>query len=349
MHTQEPARPAIRIGVLDHERLTDGRVLDRPRSVTIGRGVGNTLKVKAPDCPRHFPLIERELGRSWLNFTDRMHGYVFLGREGTPFTLDELATVAEHHHGRNRVELPPGSSARIEFGELAVVLDVETPPAPRAAATRFAIGFTALGLAMLALLGLPRLLARDARPLAPVAAAPAARTNLMLPPLYITVPGARPLVDDWGVPAALARDDGNGSWRAGSQPPAIEVAGARTGRRAGERDAGRASWFADGTLDAQVITEEIERRKGVIVEAYDRALKFSPELRGRVVVRFRVDGDGRMRDLAIVHDTLRSPPVEARILSAMPTWRMPAPADGNAVFYFPFTFRPILEMPPLAL
>jgi hypothetical protein len=340
MHTAEPARPALRIGVLDHNRLVDGRVLDRPRTITVGRGVGNTLHVDAPEWPRHFPLVERELGHCWLNFTDAMHGKVLLGRESPAFTLDELAAVAEHHHGRNRIELPAGSCARIELGdELAVVLDVEAPPRPDGERVRLTIGFTALGLAALALVIAPRLSGPEPRPASapPIASAPAQRSTLTLPPFYVTasLPHA---VDAWGVPGALARS------LEVAEPRAVAI-----GPRSGERDTHGASWFADGTLDSQVITEEIERRKAVIVEAYQHALKQSPMLSGRVEVRFRVDAEGRIHDLAITRDTLHSPEVEARILSVMPSWRLPAPAGGEALFFFPFHFRPVVELPRISL
>jgi TonB family protein len=90
-----------------------------------------------------------------------------------------------------------------------------------------------------------------------------------------------------------------------------------------------------------VVTTEIERRKGAIVAAYERALRRDPSLAGRVEVAFTIDARGRASDVAVTVDSLGAPEVAHRILTLLPTWRFPASRGGAQRYAYPFLFRPV--------
>jgi hypothetical protein len=141
---------------------------------------------------------------------------------------------------------------------------------------------------------------------------------------------AAPRLHAYGVPAALAPPFELGQLRAGPDYTAHGLDQAFTGERSDERGEHDGTWFADATLDAREVASEIDRREGVILASYEHALKRRPELAGRV--RFRIDEEGRVRDVAVVRDTMGDAEVADRIRAVPPTWRLPAPAHGSAIY-----------------
>jgi TonB family protein len=150
-------------------------------------------------------------------------------------------------------------------------------------------------------------------------------------------------------PAALAwPPPDTGSLRPGATLTHPALHGARAGDR-DERDArwrGRAqpTYDSDGTLDASVVSAEIERRRGAIQAAYEHVLRRSPELAGRIDVQFKIDESGRLRDLVITRDTLKDGELNERVRSILSTWRFPTPLGGEQHYEYPFTFRPLTSL-----
>jgi TonB family protein len=96
----------------------------------------------------------------------------------------------------------------------------------------------------------------------------------------------------------------------------------------------------DGTLDANVVAAEIRRRLSAIKICYERELKRNPDLGGKVVVRFEISTVGRVSSASVESTTIRDAGVEGCILSAIRSWRFPAPSGGSVEVAYPFVLAP---------
>jgi TonB family protein len=94
-------------------------------------------------------------------------------------------------------------------------------------------------------------------------------------------------------------------------------------------------------LDAFVVRQKIRKDLPKINRCYESALRYEPELSGKVSVRFAVLRKGHVQGLEVVENTTGSPNVErcvARIVGAI---RFPSRRTGKSVrFTFPFVFAP---------
>lgn len=71
---------------------------------------------------------------------------------------------------------------------------------------------------------------------------------------------------------------------------------------------------------------------------YERELLSSSEAReGRLLLRWRVDGQGRPTGVRVLRDSLQIPALRACVLRQLATWVFPACPDGCEVV-FPFEF-----------
>jgi hypothetical protein len=363
------------VGVYCRKELRTQRVIDGKGTISVGREPRNTIVCDGPDVPASFPLVEREPGGCWLNFTEDMHGQVTLAGDATPLSFEELGAIAESHHGRKRLFVSDQAEERVDFGEYTLVLNMQPSRGGRWAGwahainprARAAVGIIAIvGLA--ALIGLPIVARHGPSPLVPAAVttaptkaprATAAEAPIVLPPMGISVWLGPPMAVVGAIVApaltlpaisgAPATEAAGSGLRHATATSAVTVRLQTSGERGRERPvrAGGAAYFADGMLDPAVLTKEIERRKGAIVAAYEHALRRDPHLAGRVEVEFVIDRRGHVGDVAITLDSLGSAEVARRILTLLPTWRLPAPTSGAQRYAYPFLFRPVFGSPVL--
>ncbi|TFH31314.1 MAG: AgmX/PglI C-terminal domain-containing protein [Myxococcales bacterium] len=94
-----------------------------------------------------------------------------------------------------------------------------------------------------------------------------------------------------------------------------------------------------GKIDAFVVRQEIRKDLPKINRCYESALRFEPELAGKVSVRFAVVRTGYVKGVQVVENTTGNDSVErcvARIVSAL---RFPRRREGKSLrFTFPFVF-----------
>lgn len=96
----------------------------------------------------------------------------------------------------------------------------------------------------------------------------------------------------------------------------------------------------EGGLDRDVIARIIRNQLGEIRYCYERQLSASPDLYGKVVVRFSIDAKGLVNTQRIGLTTLRNATVEGCILRRVSGWRFPEPRGGTTVLVtYPFLFR----------
>jgi TonB family protein len=98
---------------------------------------------------------------------------------------------------------------------------------------------------------------------------------------------------------------------------------------------------AYGKVDASVVRAKIRRDLPKINRCYESALRYEPELAGKVKVRFAVVRMGHVKGLQVVENTTGHSGVErcvARVVSAI---RFPSRRKGKSLrFTFPFVFAP---------
>lgn len=95
-----------------------------------------------------------------------------------------------------------------------------------------------------------------------------------------------------------------------------------------------------GGLDREVIANYIKTQLGQILYCYERQLSATPNLYGKVAVKFTISGTGQVEAQSINETELKSPPVEGCILNRVAKWKFPAPNGGTKVLVtYPFMFK----------
>jgi outer membrane biosynthesis protein TonB len=142
------------------------------------------------------------------------------------------------------------------------------------------------------------------------------------------------------------KSGGSGSGRvadAGSLRGGAGIAGAETGKGAGERTVKGAikteAPAVDGELDPNMVAKEVRSRLGAIKACYERALKRNPNLSGKVVIHWTITQAGTVSGVDVEQDTLGDAEVASCIKSLIARWRFPAPSGGSVDVSFPFVFQ----------
>lgn len=95
-----------------------------------------------------------------------------------------------------------------------------------------------------------------------------------------------------------------------------------------------------GGLDREVIAQYIKTQLGQILYCYERQLSASPDLFGKIAVKFIIAGTGSVETQSINDTTLKSSSVENCILNKVSKWKFPEPKGGTKVVVtYPFLFK----------
>jgi outer membrane biosynthesis protein TonB len=96
----------------------------------------------------------------------------------------------------------------------------------------------------------------------------------------------------------------------------------------------------EGGLDKEVIAMVIRSQLGQIRYCYERQLSASPELYGKVQIKFSIGSDGKVIAQRIGSTTLSNAMVEGCILRRVSGWQFPNPKGGTTVMVtYPFLFK----------
>ncbi len=93
--------------------------------------------------------------------------------------------------------------------------------------------------------------------------------------------------------------------------------------------------------DSDKVSEVVNGHNSSIQYCYQRELKQNPDLKGKLVVRFTIGPDGKIKDVKIISSTLNSPSIERCVLSRIKRWDNFGaidPAKGDATFRQVYTF-----------
>jgi len=92
---------------------------------------------------------------------------------------------------------------------------------------------------------------------------------------------------------------------------------------------------------AQDVVRVVESHKRALQDCYRQELKYNPDVRGKIVVRFVLNPEGIVTAVSIVSSTLESPRMESCIVGRIRQWRNFPPCDpsiGDKTYRQSFTF-----------
>lgn len=96
-------------------------------------------------------------------------------------------------------------------------------------------------------------------------------------------------------------------------------------------------------ISAEGVRLAIEGARPMVADCYGQALRRTPDLAGRLTVRFTVvqqAGEGRIRDAEVVDEGLRRPFFEMCVLDALGQMTYPSPEeDGEVLVTYPFVLQ----------
>lgn len=93
-------------------------------------------------------------------------------------------------------------------------------------------------------------------------------------------------------------------------------------------------------VDERALKSWMMGRKAAIQGCYERELKRTPSLKGRLLIRFEITSRGRVGGLRFDENTLSSPAVQLCIENLMHAWVLPFTPEEEAPVAFPFVFVP---------
>jgi outer membrane biosynthesis protein TonB len=96
-----------------------------------------------------------------------------------------------------------------------------------------------------------------------------------------------------------------------------------------------------GSVDAFVVRQKISKDLPKINRCYESALRYEPELAGKVSVRFAVVRTGYVKGVQVLENTTGNEKVERCVTRVLSGIRFPRRRTGkNLRFTFPFIFAP---------
>lgn len=98
---------------------------------------------------------------------------------------------------------------------------------------------------------------------------------------------------------------------------------------------------ASRTIDAFVVRQKIQKDLPKINRCYEAALRYEPELAGKVSVRFAIVRSGYVKAMRVIENTTGNDHVERCVARVLGGIRFPRRRTGKSLrFTFPFVFAP---------
>ena len=95
-----------------------------------------------------------------------------------------------------------------------------------------------------------------------------------------------------------------------------------------------------GDIDRDSLARFVKVRLKSIQACYERELKRNASLKGKIVVRFSIGENGRVKDVDIDENTMGSDEVANCIKTTIKAWTTPFKPAGDVPVSYPFVFAP---------
>jgi hypothetical protein len=99
----------------------------------------------------------------------------------------------------------------------------------------------------------------------------------------------------------------------------------------------------DGELDPGMVAGYVRSQLPRVKDCYERSLRTSPTLFGKIAMRWTVDADGVPRQVGVESNTMPPSAVPGCLQTLIEGWRFPKPPGGSVEVSFPFVFQPYGE------
>jgi hypothetical protein len=96
---------------------------------------------------------------------------------------------------------------------------------------------------------------------------------------------------------------------------------------------------SSGQLDVEQLRREMRNRVGALRSCYERALKRTPQLSGKLILRFTIVPAGTVTGVQLESDSLDDADMASCVRRLALGWRFPAPQGGPMEVSFPFVFQ----------
>lgn len=93
-----------------------------------------------------------------------------------------------------------------------------------------------------------------------------------------------------------------------------------------------------GEIDAREVSKRIRRRSSAVKACYERALRASPNLKGKLALRFKITGSGRVDPSVRIKSNQTNSAVANCIIGKLRSWRFPKPKKGTVSFNYTWVF-----------
>ena len=141
--------------------------------------------------------------------------------------------------------------------------------------------------------------------------------------------GSAETLDGWGtdgIPGGGGDPKSIGGWHDHREPP--------------KGPKGDDGGIVIGEIDKSIIDRIVKQHLNQFRFCYERELQRSPELHGKIVMKWVIAKDGSVSSSSVKRSTMKNPVVEACMVSRVRRLRFPAPRGGGIVLVsYPFVFN----------
>jgi hypothetical protein len=95
-----------------------------------------------------------------------------------------------------------------------------------------------------------------------------------------------------------------------------------------------------GSLDPDIIRSIVGGHAGRIKSCYEQELTRTPDMTGKVIMKWVINGQGQVTQALVVATQLNNAAVESCLANEILTWTFPKPTGGGTVIVnYPFVFK----------